>query len=86
MEASDGSSLDDKTTTYSEAIAIRRKHPVAVSAQWKHPVAVSTKSSIARRLLGVDAFPFRLQAHQSHSFLHRTTFALRLISLSISGV
>jgi len=33
MEASDGSSPDYKTTTYSEAIAIHRKHPVAVSAK-----------------------------------------------------
>jgi hypothetical protein len=32
-EASDSSGLDDKTTTYSEAIAIHRKHPVAVSAK-----------------------------------------------------
>ena len=45
-------------------------------------MAVSIKYSIAFRLLTIDPSPFCSQARQSHSFLHHTTFALRLISLS----
>jgi hypothetical protein len=33
MEASDGSGPDGKSMTYSEAIAIHRKHPVALSTE-----------------------------------------------------
>jgi len=33
MEASDGSSHDGNSMTYGEAVAIHRKHPVAISAK-----------------------------------------------------
>jgi hypothetical protein len=73
MEASNGSSIDGKPRSYGDAILTHWKHPVAVSTKPEAPDGSKYKTFHCLRLLAADSFPFRLQSHRSHSFLHRTT-------------
>ena len=58
MEASDGSSHDGKSMTYSEAIAIHRKHLVAVSIKMETSGGSKYKMRCCPRLPAAESFPY----------------------------